>query len=546
MNSRETTPPDSPDTVSLKLSDDARQVLAVLPGAEQAALTAADLQRMLSAEGYGEWRELDAGIAQACSLAGKSPEPREVAIAEYVDGQLSISVSDDSLQAFLTVTAPQGGSPVDTRMIQQALAEQGISHGIVHTALHAGPTEKRLIAQGEPATDGEDTRFESLLPDVQDRRPKINEDGTVDYHEIGAFVTVSAGDALMRKHPPTTGTNGCDVYGKAIMARPGRELAFAYPLSGAEVDDEDPDLLRASIGGQPEFVDHGMNVNPVMNVHNIDLTTGNVDFDGTVNVQGDVAEGLRIQATGDVRVSGMVDGAVIQANGDIAVSGGVIGRGNVRNESRKRGPGTAQLKSGGCISARFIENAIVEAAKDITVHELVAHSDLTALNCIVVGKKGSKKGHILGGFTKATAFISAQVIGSQAHVRTALEVGSDPALHDEIRHHERTLADKEAEYDRLTTLIGRLRSATDEHSKQTLERVFATLKQTGDDAKELKKELTCLKARHRITDKARVEVKERAYPNTSICIGDASTVVREAIGAGDYTLSDKTIVFSLA
>lgn len=539
------TQPDSPDTVSLKLSDDDRRVLAIIPAGEQVtAVTAADLQLMLQTEGYGDWQTLDAGIAQACGLPGKSDQVQEVAIAECVDGQLSITVSDDSLQAFLTVTPPRGGEPVDVVMIRQVLGKLEISHGIIETALQAEVCERQLIAQGEPALDGEDTRFESLLPEVHDKRPKIKDDGTVDYREIGAFVTVSAGDALMRKHPRTTGTNGRDVHGKIIMARPGQELPFADHLSGADVDSEDPDLLRATIGGQPEVTDHGMNVNPVLTVRDVDLTTGNIDFDGTVNIQGDVVEGLRVRATGDIRISGTVEGATLQANGDIAISGGVIGRGELRNEAGDPGPDIAQLKSGGSITARFIENAIVEAANNITVADLLCHSELTAFNCIVVGKKGSKNGHILGGSTKATISITAQVIGSQAYIHTLLEVGSDPTLHQEIRRHERALADKEVERERLTTLIGRLDSATDEQSQQTLTRVFATLNRTDDDASQLGAQLTRLRARYQITGKARVEVGKHAYPNTSVCIGDASTVVREATGAGSYTLSDDTVVFN--
>lgn len=533
-----------PDTVSLKASDDGKQVLAIIPAGENvSALNAVELQKMLQAEGYGEWHTLEDAIAQVCGLIGQSDEALEVVIAECLDAEFSITVSDDALQVFLTITPPQGGRSVDTAMVQQALSEKGIRHGIIQAALETEAGEKVLIAQGEAAIDGEDTRFENLIPEVQDKRPKINDDGTVDYHEIGAFVTVSAGDALMRKHPPTKGTNGCDVYGKVIMAKAGKELPFTHKLSGAEVDAEDRNLLRASIGGQPEIVDHGMNVNPVMSVKNVDLSTGNINFDGTVNIQGDIAEGLKVHATGDILVAGMVEGAVLQADGNIVISKGVIGRGEIRTEEGGAGVGTAQLKSGGSIEARFIENAIVEAANNITVGELVSHSELTAFNCIVVGKKGAKKGHILGGTTKSTISVQAQVIGSQANVHTFIEVGSDPKLHDEIRNHERELAEKEGEYNKLTTLIGRLRSLSDEKSKQTLARVFATLKKTGEESKQLKKHLATLKARYQLTDKANVKVGKHAFPNVEITIGNCTTTVRERTEAGEYTLSDKNVVF---
>lgn len=533
------------DIISLKLSEDGRQVLAVIPAGEQVgALKATDLQGMLRAEGYAQWHQLDAGLTQACGMLGKTAEICEVAIAERLDGDLSINISDDAMQAFLTITPPQGGVSVDTLMIRHALNESNISHGIIESALQAEVREASLIAQGEPAHDGEDTRFDSLLPEVQDKRPKINDDGTVDYHEIGAFVTVRAGDALMRKRAPTAGRNGCDIHGKVIMAKPGKDLPFARKLSGAEVDAEDPNLLRASIGGQPEIIDHGMNVNPVMCVKSVDLSTGNIDFDGTVNIQGDVAENLRVRATGDILVSGTVEGAVLQAGGDITIGRGIIGRGETRDGAGDPSSSTAHLKSGASIKARFIEHAIVEAENNITVGELVSHSELTAFNCIVVGKEGSKKGHIIGGTIKATISVTAQIIGSRANVVTVIEVGGDPKLHDEIRKCERELWETSSEYDRLTTLIGRLRSMSDEKSKQTLARVFATLKKLGDDSALLRKQLARLRARYQLADKAKVQVGKHVYPNTSIFIGEVNTVVRERSEAGDYTLSGGSIVFN--
>ena len=381
MNS-EATQERVPATLTLTLSEDGRQVLAVVPaGNDVITVKPVDVKRLLKDEGYADWHALDVSIAQVCSLVGKSPETQEVPIAECLDGELNISVSKDALQAFLSITPPQGGEPVDETMVRRALEERDIHYGILPSALRAEVADKQLVAQGEAAVDGDDTRFESLLPEAPDKRPLINEDGTVDYREIGAFVTVDAGDALMRKHPPTPGTNGCDIHGNVLMARAGKNLAFASKLSGVEVDADDPaDLLRASIGGQPEVVDRGMNVNPVIRVDNVDLSTGNIHFDGTVKIRGNVAEGLKVHATSDIYVSGMIEGAELEAGGDIVVSRGIVGRGEVRKKGGEQGCGIARLKSGGTVKARFIENAVVEATDTIQVGELVTHSELIALN----------------------------------------------------------------------------------------------------------------------------------------------------------------------
>ena len=536
-----------PSTISLELAEDEKQVLAVVrPGAGGTTLRAVDVKRMLKAEGYAEWRWLDTGIGKVCSLMGKAPESQEVPVAERLDGELNISVSKDALQAFMSITPPQGGKPVDRQMIQQALEERSIHHGILPSALRGEVMDKQLIAQGEPAVDGDDTRFESLLPEAPDKRPTVNADGTVDYREIGAFITVEAGDALMRKHPATPGTNGCDIHGNVLMAKPGRELPFASKLSGAEVDSEDPDLLLASIGGQPEIVDKGMNVNPVIRVDNVDLSTGNIHFDGSVNVRGNVAEGLQVHATRDIYVSGMVEGAELVAGGDIVVNRGVVGRGEVKKRADDHNRGIARLKSGRSVKARFIENAVVEATNTIKVGELVTHSRLMAFNAITVGRKGARKGHIIGGTTRATLSVTAQVIGSQANVPTVIEVGADPDLHDEIMKSETDLTRQDQEYKKLSTVIARLRSRTDEPAKETLDRIFATLKQLDKDINSARQRLGRLQGRYELIEKAQVNVGKQVYPNTEISIGDESTVVRHGTNAGSYARTGGRVAFTPA
>lgn len=544
----ETGDPSANPSISFRASDDNTQLIAVLPaGTAIPALNLAQLNKLLIEQGHSHWHLLNEGLAQVCSLLGKSDAASEIVIGDRLDGELAIKIADDATTVHLSVTAPIGGQPVSAAQVNQALAELEVTHGInqaaIAQALASNCVEHCLIAESTPPQHGEDARFESLITEAKDTRPQINDDGSVDYHEIGAFITVKAGDALMRKIPPTSGVNGVDVHGKVIPAKSGKDLAFSGKLTGVEIDADDRSLLRAGTGGQPEIVERGMNVSPVINIKEVDLSTGNIDFDGTVNIQGDVIEGMQIIATGDIIITGMMEGATLKAQGNIVVSKGVIGRGELRTATGEPGQGAALLSCEGSIEARFIENAIVQAGGNITVGELVSHSELSALNKIVVGKKGAKKGHILGGKTKAMLAIEAQILGSQANVKTMIEVGNNPELHAKAQQLSLAHEEKIEECAKLTTLINRLRGLTDDKSKAIMARALSTLTKYNDDLATIEQEKAQVETQDELTGSATVTVRKHAYPGVSITIGDKTHIVQDRTEAGSFVLEDKKIGF---
>lgn len=535
-------------TVSFKLSDDEAQLIAEIPGGKNISpLNVTQLNKLIIENGHKNWHLLNDALSQVCSLIGKAEDSTDIVIGERLDGELAIDVSSDANSVHMSVTPPIGGKPVTMEQVQKSLADREVTHGVnkrvIEQALSSNSTDKILIAESTPPVHGENSVFESLIAEAKDTRPQVNEDGSVNYHEIGAFITVNAGDQLMRKTPPTKGTNGVDVYGNVILATPGNNTPYASKLEGAEVDNNDRNLLIASTGGQPEIVDNGMKVSPVINVKDVNLSTGNIDFDGTVNINGDVVEGMKIIATGDIIITGMMEGAHLEAGGNIVISKGVIGRGELRTESGDPGQGIAILKSGGSIEARFIENAIVTADENVTAGELVSHSEISALNQVLVGKKGAKKGHIIGGKTKAVMAIEAQILGSQANVKTIIEVGNNPELHEKALQVSADHQNKMEEQKKLSTLINRLKDQKDPKSQEIMTRALSTLKKLTDDLSKILEEKSLLEKQDELTDSAKVTVRKHAFPSVSITIGKNTYPVHDRTEAGSFVLEDNQIVF---
>ena len=59
----------------------------------------------------------------------------------------------------------------------------------------------------------------------------------------------------------------------------------------------------------------------------VDFSTGNIRFEGSVKIHGDVRSGFEVSADGSIEIDGAVENAILRAKGDITVKGGFVGTG---------------------------------------------------------------------------------------------------------------------------------------------------------------------------------------------------------------------------
>ena len=95
------------------------------------------------------------------------------------------------------------------------------------------------------------------------------------------------------------------------------------------------------VDGHVSLVEGKVFVSDVYEVENVDLSTGNIDFEGSVQVKGNVSSNFVIRAGGNVIISGVVEGAYIEAGGNIIIARGM------------NGMTKGILKAGGNIVAKF-------------------------------------------------------------------------------------------------------------------------------------------------------------------------------------------------
>ena len=527
------------------------------PGAAKVALDNNALTALVKKAGFQDVCLFRDAVSRLIRQQRDSREPFSLAIGGQRDGEVDITIGNKGAHAEARLIHPCGdGRAIDEAMIHEALAAAGVTHGIQEGEFERlirdqghKLTEPVLIAQGLQPHNGEDTRFESLIPDAVERKPRVLDQDIVDYRDFGGIVTVHPGDELVRRHPPTQGTDGSSVTGEPIPAQPGRNIDFKLDKS-VQAKEDDPDVLVAAIGGMPVLTDQGAKVEQVLELDNIDLNTGHIDFDGTITVKGDVIAGIRVTCTGDINIGGTVEAATLSAEGNITVNGGILGHGNVRDEHGHLRKESGMVTSGGTVTARFIKNTLVEAKDSVVVRDLINNSEVTCYNQVVVGGKGgSSKAQIVGGLTRATVKIEAAILGSPRGAHTRVEVGFDPEFQERYKAARQAIIDKEKLLEDVERMVNFYRGspekarAAEKAKPGVLQKLVKTQRQARDDLAGLQADLDALEEDLDHIRKARVVAKRGVFANVTIIFGPKSRTTDEDLQGGSFALHDQWITF---
>lgn len=541
------------DVLTFKLSDESK-LLAVFEASEcHPPLDEAMIKEALAKQGLSSLFLYENALSNLVKKYSEASESFTLEMGERRNGGCIITIDEDKMAAKLTLTPPYGGAPVDLLQIQKALQEKGIIKGIIKSeieaALRDGCATDRVIAHGLLPVKGIDARFQSLIPQIRERKPRIDERGMVNYRDLGQLIVVKPGDPLMFRTPPTEGKQGWDVTGQVLMPQPGQDIPFAPDLQGVELDPEtelDPDhnsLLLAAISGQPKLVPYGVVVEPTLDLPKVDISTGNMSFDGTINIKGDITEGMKIKVTGDVFVGGTVEAAEIEAGGNVVIKGGVIGHSEQSSDMNEAPVFNAKIISKGSISVHFAENVSMEAGVDIIIEEFSMHNHLTALNRILVGKSGGKKGRIIGGIACASALIKTAIIGSNAGFVTKIRAGFNPYLQTQIDKLKLEIDADEKEQEDINKIIAFISMHPEKDKNGLLNKLLHTRGKLETDCTRLHAERMKLLSEMILAEHVQVIVEEVVHCGAEIQIGNCIWKNNEERGKGVFQIVDGEISF---
>lgn len=333
--------------------------------------------------------------------------------SKYSDFELFVDT--EKMQA--TIFLHDKGKKVDRNDLLAAFQQNGIKRGIeieVMDRICDGTCESDVyvIAKGKQPTAGKDGWYEFFFDTDLKNNPILLKDGSVDYQNAKWFEMVKKGQKVAFYHTAEEGKGGYRINGEILPPIKGKEQKVLTGQNFMLLPDHQ--TYVSAIDGKIELHDDNrMIITNLLVVDEVTLASGgNVAFNGSLYVRGDVGRGTQIRVTGDVLVNGFTEGAMIEAGGDI-----ILRKGN-------NADGRGFVKAGGDVLGVFFEAANVMAGQNIKANYCMI-SMLRAGGSIEVS---GKNGVLVGGDTYAGVQVKAFHLGNAMGLNTRICLGEKSAL----------------------------------------------------------------------------------------------------------------------
>ncbi|MBU0637890.1 MAG: FapA family protein [Planctomycetes bacterium] len=374
---------------------------------------------------------------------------------------------------------------------------------------------KYLVAEGRPPVEAEDGSF-TWHEAFQDRMRDWRGDGQVNYYSLNSILTVDAGTAIGRITQPHDGVPGRDVFGREVAPRCSRGLPMLLD-SGLQLSAEDPREVVTLVAGRVVIAGKRMRVEEVLHVPgNIDFESGNIDACINVHVRGTVRSNFSVRSTQSLTVEKAIEAARVAVGHDVTVRGGILG-----NDCAGR------VRAGGTITARFCEEARIDAGADLCIDREMIGSVVR-----VNGRLLIENGTIIGGRTHARGGLAVRVLGSDANVKTPISLGIDPralaearALEQEGRNRTRTAEQIREKVQPLMANLKRLSPAQREQATELLAKADE-MEWSIDD---LEKKRTEMLEAARPPQPAQAIVSRQILPGVRISFGTRMAIISQVI-----------------
>lgn len=523
-----------------KLSEDKQKLFAfTVPSANPIDISTSLLKEQLKYERCPLYVD-DFLLAEFVSRfqAKKSDEEFELEIGYTKDAVCEVHINNDKMKAFLWLFPSFNGKKITLQDVKNELAQQSVTFGLVSDdvlseLVNLEEVDNVMIAEGAEPVNGVDSYIVSLLPEAADKVPisaENSDNDVVDYRELGDILVVQEGDLLAEKLPATKGLSGTNVLGAPVSQKEGRDLPLVVDSKSTRLNPENKNQLISSITGQPVITESGAYVSPILNLDSIDLSTGNVRFDGSIIVAKNVETGMSVFASKDIVIEGDIINSKIECLGDLFVKGNVIGN------SQLMVNGKVQVKNGaqGCqetspllltprivalsnVILGFVENFIVESDRNIVIEQYALNCNLMAEN-IEVGAKSRKASSIAGGIAWATNLVKAPVLGNSSALPTKICVGLNPKIQLAIEETETLLErNKKKQNDVRNTLAYLEQHETPVNAKKKMQLNFI-LSELESEANVYNLELKSYKSEMTFIENPKIIVGQKVNLGTTVQI----------------------------
>ena len=435
------------------------------------------------------------------------------------------NIDKNKMSAEAILYPPVGnGSLMTVSEMEGDLMAKGITYG-VDAAIIKEVVENKIyntpfvFARGTEPVQGKDASIEYLFNTKQVAKPKINSDGTVDYHELDLITKVSAEQVVARIIPVVKGTPGKNIMGAELP--PERVTKKNFKFSRNAYISEDGLSLISKVNGHVTLEGDKIFISDIYDVPvDVDNTTGDISYEGNIIVHGNVRAGFTLKASGDITIMGVVEGANVDAGGNLTVNRGI------------QGMNKAVVHAGGDITTKFVENATVSCGGSIETDSLL-HCSTSAGDKINVS---GKNGLLVGGTARAGSIVTAKQIGNNMGTVTNVYVGVDPALRKRVKELAAEITKANSDRTKFSQVVAALRKKMelegrlDSQKQEMLQTSMKNLIMLEQSIRKMTEEYNAGKQTLSENVEARVKITDCIYPGTKLSFGDT-----------EYRRKDKTV-----
>lgn len=338
----------------------------------------------------------------------------EINVTQIIETKVHLNLINDDLELKIDISPGINTDAVITfDDLMQRIEAIGVSTGLDMDRIKEAyklyvdryVVENITIAKGIKPIDGKNSELIQKAVLVEDD-DKIDEQGRIDHKKTQSIINVNKGDLLLTKKPATHGVPGMTVTNVVVNPREGEDISVV--MGEGVTSDEMGRNFYADIDGHFVFKGSMISVNPIFKAREVNYATGNIKFNGTVHISGDVLSGFEVEAQNDIIVEGICEDCCLTAGGDIIIKRGIKGKEN------------NQFHAGGDVSANYMEGANISAKGNIYVKQYAFNCNLTSGGEIVATEG---KGIIAGGDIRAYSMVEVNQLGADGSLKFNIAVG---------------------------------------------------------------------------------------------------------------------------
>ncbi len=352
------------------------------------------------------------------------PAPSNPATAATIDsndypgkGLLKIKISEDAMEAVVDSWEMKNYEDetlsLTPEWVKDELVNAKVSFGCddklladVATALsRAEDITGKLVAAGKIPI-GAKNPF--LYQSFKDSKLTEKHAQVVDIRELQQRNIVRSGDLIGEVRYKNAAVEGMNVKGEVVTPPAGEELVVSL---GEGVEMRELGRYYATIDGVPKIEANSVAVNKAL-VHegDVNLATGNIRFNGSVEIKGAIDSGAIVDVTGDLIVHGTIRGGHVRVGGTLDARSGIVTGEN------------SLVRVRADVIADFIENSVIICGGNITVKKVMINSKVVAGGQIELNEK---TGVLAGGNIACKKFIKTGKLGFPKGAKTIVSAGVD-------------------------------------------------------------------------------------------------------------------------